>query len=124
MSLTQEQLNELGRAFHRGDAVSCPLCHSQLAVEDCAYLGRCSRPLRFTCPVHQSLGESDPPDLRIPWTGEQMRQMVADHLRHSEARCPEDQARVPVLYEPKEEGAYVQMICPSCGRMQAGMLPE
>jgi len=119
-SITQEQLDDLGRTFHRGDVVACPLCHAKLECHEDPYIPRISVPVRFICPVHGLLGDSNPPDLRSAWPDEQVRRMFADHLARGEARCPEDQATVGVIYMSNESGAYLRVACPSCGRVREG----
>jgi uncharacterized protein YbaR (Trm112 family) len=120
MTATQEQLDELGRRYHREDVVACPLCQAQLSTLERGYSARISVPVRFVCPLHGILGDSDPPDLRVPWADDHVRQMVADHLRRKDARCPEDQARVGVILFSNETGTYLHLACPSCGRLREG----
>jgi|KBSSwiStaDraftv2_1062776.scaffolds.fasta_scaffold05159_14 uncharacterized protein YbaR (Trm112 family) len=126
MTVTQEQLDELGRRHHRGNVIACPLCHSRLRGDERAYAPRISVPVRFYCPLHGVLGDSDPPDLRIAWPEEQVRRMFSEHLARGEGRCPIDQAKVGVTYIGQENGAYLCITCPSCGRVREGPwdLPE
>lgn len=118
--VTAEQIQALGLAHHRGDAVSCPICTACLRVAERARMGRVSVPLRFICPRHGVIGEFDPPDLRTPWPEPVVQRLLADYLRHGEARCPEDGAKLGVVYRSGEVGEYAHFACPSCGRVRGG----
>lgn len=120
MSLSSEDIRKLGEAHHRGDAVACPICTSRLDVHNRGYAGRVSVPLRLVCPRHGIIGEFDPPDLRTPWPKHVILQLLADHLRHGKARCPEDLAVLGVIHIPHEKGEYLCLACPSCGRTSEG----
>lgn len=122
--LANEDLEALGFAFHRGERVMCPMCDSQLHVAEHDRMGKIAVPLRFTCIRDGRLGDFEPPDLRVPWAEADVRRMVADHLRHGEARCTYDRAKLKVLYKPSEAGTYLFIGCPSCGRCRDGAFEE
>jgi predicted RNA-binding Zn-ribbon protein involved in translation (DUF1610 family) len=118
-----EELNVLGLAHHRGHKVACPTCGSLLVVSNRAHLGQVSQPLSFNCPHCGYLGEFEPPDLRSSWGDAIVAELVADHLRHGQARCPLDQGILGVTYLSNPAGEYVHLACPSCGRLYEGSPP-
>ena len=122
MTLSSEDVQRIGEAYHRGDAVACPSCTSRLVVCERGYMGRVSIPLRLICPRHGIIGEYNPPDLRTRWPEEVVLQLLADHLRHGQARCPEDRAILSVFHDPGEGGEYLNLECPACGRAFGGVI--